>query len=172
MRQFVGNIAPRRSTVTFNEIVDEVVPLLEMDLREAGIVPAIDMDRPLPYIFGDKIQLQQVLLNLMRNAIEAMQDTEIGERRLSIAARPRDGLIEVAVRDTGPGIPSDKVGRIDELFGTFYTTKSEGMGMGLGIARSIVESHGGRIWAASNPGRGATFTFTLPIPTEAQKDET
>ncbi len=168
MRQFVKIVGPKRSTITFNEIVDEVIPLLKMDLREAGIVLAVDIDGSLPQVFGDKIQLQQVLLNLVRNAIEAMRDTQIDQRRLNIKARPTDGMIEVAVRDTGCGIPADKLDRIEDLFGTFYTTKSEGMGIGLGISRSIVESHGGHLRAKPNPDRGATFTFTLPIPAEEE----
>jgi C4-dicarboxylate-specific signal transduction histidine kinase len=164
MRQFVRNIGPRRSTLTFLEVLDEVVPLVEKDLREVGIALTVEIDPSLPQILGDKIQLQQVLLNVVRNAMEAMQDTPVDQRRLNIEVRPRGGLVEVAVRDTGCGIPTDKADGIDELFGTFYTTKPEGMGMGLGIARSIVEAHGGHLWAEPNPDRGTTFAFTLPIP--------
>jgi len=171
MRQFAKHATPKRTTLTLAEVVAEVVPLVEKDLREAGVAFTLDADQSLPEILADKLLLQQVLLNLTRNAIEAMESTEFSARRLDIQAHVRDGLLEVAVRDSGCGIPADNAGHIDDLFRTFYSTKAEGMGMGLWISRSIIESHGGRLWAEPNPDRGATFTFTLPITTQDQENE-
>jgi len=115
-----------------------------------------------PNILADRVQLQQVFMNLMLNAIEAMKDTG-GE--LTITARPNpEGQMIVSIRDTGVGLPTENVERI---FDAFHTTKPEGTGMGLAITRSIVESHGGRVWATANEGPGAIFHFTLPIEAEA-----
>ena len=114
-----------------------------------------------PLIQGDRVQLQQVLLNLLLNAIEALSSVSIGSRHLVIASAKKDlKSVLVSVYDSGKGFPPDDLGR---LFDPFYTTKSDGMGMGLTISRSIVESHGGRIWATPNSPRGAVFQFTLPI---------
>ena len=109
-----------------------------------------------PKIVADRVQLQQVLMNLMLNAIEAMKDSG-GE--LTVKSQLLDGQLQVSVSDTGPGL---QAANIDQIFSAFFTTKSQGSGMGLAISRSIVESHGGRLWANANDGRGATFYFTLP----------
>jgi signal transduction histidine kinase len=112
----------------------------------------------LPKITADRVQLQQVFMNLMLNAIEAMQD-EGGE--LTVKSQlEQDRQLLFSVSDTGPGLPAENV---DKIFSAFFTTKSKGSGMGLAISRSIVESHGGRLWATANDGQGATFYFTLPI---------
>ena len=119
------------------------------------------LDDDLPRVLGDRIQIQQVVLNLMMNAIEAMSDlADDAPRDLSVGSA-RDGShgIVVAVRDSGPGLSPESLGR---LFHAFYTTKPQGMGMGLAISRSIVEAHGGRLWATANEQRGAVFQFTLP----------
>lgn len=166
MRQFVRYVEPNRTTVQMNEGINEVVPLVENELRLGQIALTINAAPSLPPVLADKIQLQQVLLNLMRNGIEAMEQTQPDERELSVQATPRDGLIEVAVCDTGHGISEDE---IDRLFGTFYSTKAGGMGMGLAISRSIIETHGGTIWAKSNVDGGATFTFTLPLAGEGNE---
>jgi signal transduction histidine kinase len=105
----------------------------------------------------DRVQLQQVFMNLMLNAIEAMKDSG-GE--LMVKSQLQDGRLQFSFSDTGLGLPMDKM---DEIFSAFFTTKPQGSGMGLAISRSIVESHGGRLWASPNDGRGATFHFTLPI---------
>jgi signal transduction histidine kinase len=102
------------------------------------------------------VQLQQVFMNLMLNAIEAMKDSG-GE--LTVKSQLQDGQFQFSVSDAGPGLPA---GSVDQIFSAFFTTKPQGSGMGLAISRSIVESHGGRLWAAANDGRGATFHFTLP----------
>jgi signal transduction histidine kinase len=110
----------------------------------------------LPKIMVDRVQLQQVFMNLMLNAIEAMNDSG-GE--LTLTSELQDGRLQFSVSDTGVGLPAEKM---DQIFSAFFTTKSQGSGMGLAISRSIVESHGGRLWATSNNGRGATFHITLP----------
>jgi len=110
----------------------------------------------LPKIKADRVQLQQVFMNLMLNAIEAMQD-EGGE--LTVRSQLQDSQLRLSVSDTGVGLPTEKV---DQIFSAFFTTKPQGSGMGLAISRSIVESHGGRLWATANDGRGTTFHFTLP----------
>jgi signal transduction histidine kinase len=107
-------------------------------------------------IMADRVQLQQVFMNLMLNAIEAMKNLG-GE--LTVKSRLEDGELLFSVSDTGPGLPT---GNVDQIFSAFFTTKSQGSGMGLAISRSIVESLGGRLWATANDGRGATFHFTLP----------
>jgi len=121
---------------------------------------AIDLELApdLSPVQGDRVQLQQVLLNLVLNGMEAMGTSGAG-RRIVVHTLQTGEAVRVAVRDQGPGIPADELPRI---FDTFYTTKPNGMGMGLPISRSIVEAHGGRLWAENNPDRGATFAFTLP----------
>ena len=121
-------------------------------------VPAL-MDQPAS-VRGDRVQVQQVVLNLILNAVEAMSSVEEGVRELSISTEPTQASsILIAVRDTGPGIDPEYV---DRVFKPFYTTKSTGIGMGLSICRSIIDAHGGRLWAEANRPRGATFQFTLP----------
>jgi signal transduction histidine kinase len=115
----------------------------------------------LPPVIGDRIQIEQVLVNLIRNAFESMRDLQQGSRLLTLrTAVYGSQQILVSVRDTGVGLTDDARGR---LFERFFTTKADGMGMGLSISQSIIESHDGRLWAESNPDRGATFLFTLPI---------
>ena len=116
-----------------------------------------DLAADLPKITADRVQLQQVLMNLMLNGIEAMKET--GGVLTVKTGRGEGGEVLISVSDTGVGLPA---GRADEVFKAFFTTKSQGSGMGLAISRSIVESHGGRLWGTSNEGRGATFHFTLP----------
>ena len=162
MRNFMKRSEPRRTTVDMAELISEVLVLAGNDLQQAGIAVTCDLDHSLPTTLADKIQVQQVLLNLIRNSLEAMDGTPPDARKLSIRATRRDGPLEVAVCDTGCGIPHHG----DDLFEAFQGSKPDGMGMGLAISRSIVEAHGGRIWAAPNPDAGATFTFTLPITEE------
>jgi signal transduction histidine kinase len=120
-----------------------------------------ELANDLPSILGDRVQLQQVILNLIINANEAMSEVNGGSRELLIGSRADtpDGVI-VSVRDSGPGLKRES---LDHLFDPFYTTKPTGMGMGLSICRSIIEAHGGRLWATANVPQGATFQFTLPV---------
>ena len=121
----------------------------------------LDLARDLPSIMADSIQIEQVVLNLLYNAIEAMNEAGYGRRELVVSSRQvEEGQLEVVVRDSGPGLdPATS----DRLFDTFFTTKEDGMGLGLAISRSIVEAHGGQLWADSQPGKGATFYFSLPV---------
>ena len=122
----------------------------------------VDLAADLAQVTADRVQLQQVLMNLMLNAIEAMKET--GGVLTVKSQRDENGRVLISVSDTGVGLPADKV---DQIFDAFFTTKPQGSGMGLAISRSIVESHGGRLSAAPNDGRGATFSFTLPCEIEA-----
>src|ERR1700734_340601 len=148
---------PQREAVDVNELIREVSLLLKNDIRRNSVTVRLELAENLPEIAGDRVQLEQVLMNLMLNAIEAMHDAK-GDLTI-ISQSTDDGHLSISVSDTGVGIPADK---IDQIFDTFFTTKPQGTGMGLAISRSIVESHGGRLWATSNSGRGSTFQFTLP----------
>ncbi len=117
-----------------------------------------DLAADLPKITADRVQLQQVLMNLILNGIEAMKDT--GGVLTMRSQLGEDGQIQISIHDTGPGLP---LGQANQIFDAFFTTKPQGSGMGLSISKSIVEAHGGRIWATVNEGRGATFHFTLPV---------
>jgi len=148
---------PQRQAVDVNELIREVSLLLKNNIRRNSVTVRLELAENLPEIAGDRVQLEQVLMNLMLNAIEAMHDAK-GD--LTITSQSTDdGHLSISVSDTGVGIPADK---IDQIFDTFFTTKPQGTGMGLAISRSIVESHGGRLWATSNSERGSTFQFTLP----------
>ena len=120
----------------------------------------LELSRSVPGVRGDRVQFQQVLLNLILNAMDAMNGCEAGRRCVAVRVRPREEEVEVAVSDSGHGIPAQNLKR---LFEPFFTTKPSGMGLGLAISRTIIEVHGGRLWAENNPAGGATFRFTLPI---------
>jgi signal transduction histidine kinase len=153
---------PQRELVDINDVVDEMLVLLRSEAARHSISLRTELAPQLPQILADRVQLQQVLMNLMLNGIEAMAD---GAGELSVRSqRTENGLLLVSVSDTGVGVPSET---IDLIFNAFYTTKPEGTGMGLAISRSIIEAHGGRLWATANEQRGATFHFTLPA--EVQK---
>jgi PAS domain S-box-containing protein len=153
---------PQREPVNLNELIREIALLLQNDSRRNSVTVHLELAEDLPEVAGDRVQLEQVLMNLMLNAIEAMPDAD-GD--LTISSKPTDdGHLLISVSDTGVGIPADKV---DRIFDTFFTTKPQGTGMGLAISRSIVESHGGRLWATSSSGRGSTFRFTLPHKVQA-----
>jgi signal transduction histidine kinase len=142
-----------------NQAVSDVLNLVSVDLGKRRIAVTQEV-APLPIVHGDKIHTQQVVLNLIQNAADAMTDSP-SLRRLEIRTGPSaEGGVEIAVSDSGHGIPADHLKR---LFESFYTTKKEGMGLGLSIARSIVEAHGGRILAENRPGGGATFRVFLPL---------
>jgi C4-dicarboxylate-specific signal transduction histidine kinase len=151
----------RRDWVDVNETIREVLALARTEVHSNGVALRTRLGDGLPLILGDRIQLQQVILNLIMNAIEAMHGSDDAPRELSInSARADAQRVLVAVRDSGHGLHP---GGLDRLFHAFYSTKPHGMGMGLAISRSIVEAHGGRLWAAANMPRGAVFQFTLPI---------
>jgi PAS domain S-box-containing protein len=166
IRVLIRRQVVRRESVDINQELTEVLALTEHELQSHGILRCTDLDLSLPRVPGDRIQLQQVLLNLILNAAEAMGAVKDRARLLTIASR-RHGAdaILVEVADTGCGLDPE---RLDEVFEPFYTTKEEGVGIGLSISRSIVEAHGGRLWAGANHPRGAIFQFTLPVKGEAQ----
>jgi PAS domain S-box-containing protein len=148
---------PERGVVDINDITREMTVLLRTEAARHSVTIHSELDADMPNILADRVQLQQVLMNLMLNAIEAMEGAG-GE--LTIRAQPNaEGQIVISVSDTGVGLPADGIERI---FDAFHTTKPQGTGMGLAITRSIVEAHGGRVWATANDGPGATFHFTLP----------
>jgi len=147
---------PQRELVDLNEVAGEMLALLRNEATRHSISLHTDLAPQLPGVTADRVQLQQVLMNLMLNGIEAMKDAE-GELTIR-SRRTEDGLL-ISVNDTGVGLPSEK---LDQIFNAFYTTKPQGTGMGLAISRSIIEAHGGRLWATANAKRGATFHFTLP----------
>ena len=140
-----------------NGIIGEMLTLLEGEAKGYSIAMRMELFAQRPNIMADRVQLQQVLMNLMLNSIEAMKET--GGVLTVKTGRGEGGQVLISISDTGVGLPA---GRADEIFDAFFTTKLQGSGMGLAISRSIVESHGGRLWATSNDERGATFHFTLP----------
>jgi signal transduction histidine kinase len=143
--------------VDVNEVIGEMMVMLQNEAKRHSVRIHTDLAAGLPAVMADRVQLQQVLMNLMLNGIEAMRDAS-GE--LSIKSQlAEDGQLLISVTDQGVGLPTENP---DQIFNPFFTTKSQGTGLGLAITRSIIESHGGRIWATPNPGRGATFMFTLP----------
>jgi signal transduction histidine kinase len=149
--------------VSLNESIQEMVVLLREKALQCSILISTELDEALPKIAADPVQMQQVLMNLMLNGIEAMKDTG-GE--LTIRSKKSEGgQILLAVSDLGIGLPVENSGR---LFDPFFTTKAQGTGMGLSICRRIIASHGGRLWACANTGRGATFQFTLPLQAGAE----
>ena len=143
-----------------NAAIREVVELTRSEAMKKGVVVQTDLGADLPLVPGDRVELQQVILNLILNAIEAMSATSEGSRELLITkGKTETDDVLVAVRDSGPGFAP---ATLENLFKAFYTTKPNGMGLGLSICRSIVEGHGGRLWASANSPRGAVFQFTLP----------
>jgi PAS domain S-box-containing protein len=149
---------PQRELVDLNEIIREMVLLLHSESIQYGVSVPTKLAADLPAVMGDRVQLQQVLMNLMMNSIDAMKDMD-GRREIAIQSQNDDGLVLISVSDTGVGLPPEQA---DKIFSAFFTTKTHGTGMGLRISRSIIESHGGRLWAADNSPRGARFCFTLP----------
>ncbi len=150
---------PQRELADLNEIIREMVLLLHSEAIQFAVLVRTELAADLPQVMGDRVQLQQVLMNLVMNSIDAMKDVE-GTRELTIQSqRGEDCLLVISVSDTGVGLPPQQA---DQIFDAFFTTKSQGTGMGLRISRSIVESHGGRLWATVNSPRGARFCFTLP----------
>jgi PAS domain S-box-containing protein len=156
-RSLYSRGTPKRETINVNELIQEMTVLLRDAANRHSVAIRAELDGALPPTIADPVQIQQVLMNLMLNGIEAMKDTS-GE--LTIASKKaEDGQIQLSVRDVGIGLPGENTERI---FDAFFTTKAQGTGMGLSICRRIIESHGGKLWATANSGRGASFHFTLP----------
>jgi two-component system, LuxR family, sensor kinase FixL len=164
IRALAKKAPPRKDWLDINETILEVIALARSEARNSRVSLQTQLSKDVPLILGDRIQIQQVILNLIINAIEAMSGTSDGPRELEVGSgkhEPRGVL--VTVRDSGPGLDTKD---LDHLFTAFYTTKPQGMGMGLAISRSIIEAHGGRLWAAANEHRGVTFQFMLPGDSE------
>jgi PAS domain S-box-containing protein len=160
IRDQIKKAPPRKSRFDLNEAIDEVIVLARSAITGNGVSARTRLTEALFPVEGDRVQLQQVVLNLILNAVEAMSTVEAGPRELSIGTeRTRTGGVLVSVRDSGPGIDAD---HLDRIFQAFYTTKSSGVGMGLAICRSIIDAHGGRLWADANGSRGSVFRFSLP----------
>jgi PAS domain S-box-containing protein len=150
--------ALQRELVDVNELILEMIVLLRTEASRYSISIRTELTEDIPKVMGDRVQLQQVFMNLMLNGIDAMKETG-GGRELGIKSETDEGHLLISVSDTGVGLP---LGLGDQIFRAFFTTKDNGTGMGLPISRSIIESHGGRLWATDASGRGATFQFTLP----------
>jgi C4-dicarboxylate-specific signal transduction histidine kinase len=166
IRALIKKMPPRQACLDINEAIREVIALTRGEAAKTGVSVQTDLADGLPLIYGDRVQLQQVILNLIINAIEAMSGVAETPRALLISTgQAEPGGVLVAVRDSGPGLDPAS---LEHLFNAFYSTKSGGMGMGLAICRSIIEAHEGQLWACANEPRGAVFQFTLPL----QRDET
>ena len=160
IRQLATKTSPQKARLDMNDVIRDVVPLIGTEMRSHEVSVRIDLAPALPPVLADRVQLQQVLINLVMNGIEAMASIDGRSRELVIRSQPGDDdHVVVSVQDAGVGIDAKKT---DQLFSAFYTTKPDGMGMGLSISRSIIGAHGGRLWATPNPDHGATFHFALP----------
>jgi PAS domain S-box-containing protein len=165
IRLLFEKVSPQRELVDVNEVIREMIVLLLSEVTRYSISVRPELAENLPQIIGDRVQLQQVMMNLMINGIDAMKDVD-GMRELAIKSqRAEHEEILVSVTDSGVGLPSPQA---EQIFKAFFTTKPHGTGMGLRISRSIIESHGGRLWAANNSPHGASFCFTLPSKAETE----
>jgi PAS domain S-box-containing protein len=160
IRDFVRKSEPRVAAVQLASVVEDALGFAEIDARKHGVRIDNRIPSDLPAVQADRIMIEQVLLNLVRNAAEAMHDTPEADRVLSVYASIRDQMLEISVSDHGHGLSEEDR---EKLFSAFFTTKADGMGMGLNICRSIIEFHNGRLWVEDNPGGGCIFRFTLPL---------
>ena len=160
LRQLATKSEPHRTRVDMNSVIREVVALVDSEIQRHNAAIRVVLAPELPPVYCDRVQLQQVLINLVMNGLEAMDLVNDRRRQLTVRSMPRDGrTVRVSVQDAGSGIDAHSA---EQLFDAFFTTKPAGMGMGLSISRAIIEEHGGRLWAAPNPRFGATFHFELP----------
>jgi two-component system sensor kinase FixL len=168
IRALVKKVPPRRDFLNINEAIFEVIALTQSELPRNRVTLQTRLSSDLPLVPADRVQLQQVILNLIVNAIEAMSDMDDRPRELTVGSGGGDSNdVFVEVQDSGPGLDP---ANLEPVFQSFHTTKPDGMGMGLAISRSIVEAHGGRLWAAPNQPHGAVFRFTLPVEEESSAD--
>jgi PAS domain S-box-containing protein len=167
VRSILKKGGSKRELADVNELIREMIALLRSETNRYSIPVRAELDADLPKVMTDPVQVQQVVMNLIMNGIDAMKDTD-QRRELAIRSRlAEDRQLMISISDTGVGLPPQQK---DKIFDAFFTTKPHGIGMGLRISRSIVESHGGRLWAADNFPHGATFSFTLPIPVAAPEE--
>jgi signal transduction histidine kinase len=168
IRALIKKGPPRIALVHINQLVEDALMLTRQQSAEHGVALKMELAAELDPISGDSVQLQQVLVNLIMNAIEATTAKNNGLREVVLSStRQETGEVVVAVRDSGTGIDPRHA---DQLFRPFFTTKATGLGMGLAISRSIIESHGGRLWATANERQGATFQFSLPALSMGEND--
>lgn len=166
LRSFARKEDSQRASVDVNELVKDMVYLTEAEARWHDVTVLLELADRLPSVVADRILIEQVMINLVRNAIDVLGSDQSVQKRVLVQTWVNDrNMVEVAVSDTGPGLSADAVKRV---FEPFYTTKSSGMGMGLSISQSIIESHDGELWVTSQPGQGATFGFVLPLETEVE----
>jgi len=158
LRNFFKASGGEKTSLKINEVVEGIVLLVRHELDRSHVLLTTDLSERLPIVRGDSVQLQQVLLNLILNAADALADVIDRPRELTIVTRPESGGVRVEVKDNGVGIEKEK---LESIFQPFYTTKTNGMGLGLSISRSIIENHGGQLIAQLNNGPGTTFCFTL-----------
>jgi signal transduction histidine kinase len=151
---------PRKEVLDLNDVIMEVITLTQSEAAKSGVSVRTQLAPSLQHIHADRVQLQQVMLNLIVNGIQAMNDVAEGLRDLLITTEGSEDGVQVGVRDTGPGLSQET---LERLFEPFYTTKPNGMGMGLSICRSIIEAHGGQLWATGHASQGAVFRFTIPL---------
>ena len=150
-----------RSPLQVKNLIHDVLMLVQRSADKKKVLLKLNLAAGLPLVFGDRTQLQQVLLNLIINGFESIRNGKDDSRELIVlASKDEPDGVRISVQDSGVGIDEK---RMDRIFDPFYTTKREGLGMGLSISRSIIEDHGGRLWATQNPDKGTTFSFTLPI---------
>jgi signal transduction histidine kinase len=168
LRAHVRKREPRREWCDVNHLIEASLRLVRGDLADHGISLCCELSDELPPVQVDSIQIEQVLLNLIRNGVDAIAALSNGRRELHVTSRRASANeVEVAVADTGKGVSTEDC---DAVFDPFFTTKSHGLGLGLSISRSIVGGHGGRLWAAPNAGGGARFAFTLPLSQPEGRD--
>ena len=160
VHDFVRKSEPQLRPCSLQKLLAESVAFMELDAKKRGVGIALDLPVATVEVDGDQVLLEQVVMNLARNGVEAMGHMPAGRRRLDVALRVADGQALVSIRDFGPGIADDVR---DSLFQPFFTTKEEGMGMGLNICRSIIEYHRGRLWFEPHPQGGSVFLFSLPL---------
>ena len=168
IREFVQRQAPHRQSCRIEELLNTAQSLLKSELQKNRVKLSLELEPHLPPLYADAVMLEQVIFNLMRNAIEAMHSTSIDKRSLHVRLSRDDEQLRVVIADRGTGIAPEQ---LEQLFKPFYTTKTTGMGMGLNICRSIIEHHQGRMWVEPNPGGGCRFIFTVPFSEEPQAHE-
>ena len=166
VRQLFRKGTSQRELVCMNDVIEQMVALLRSEATRYSVSVRTELAADVSDVMGDRVQLQQVLMNLMVNGMEAMRDGNGTGELVIRSQQAEDGQLMILVSDTGVGLPPQHA---DQIFDAFFTTKPQGTGMGLRISRSIVESHGGRLWAAANAHRGATFQLTLPSKVEAHE---
>lgn len=166
LRRFVAHRKPARVRVDINTLVTQVAALATAETSKRGITITLDLSRDLPPAYVDDVQIEQVVLNLLRNGAEALASADGSARELKVRTTTEEGGIEISVSDTGPGLPPRLAAK---LFEPFFSTKPDGVGLGLAVSRTIIETHGGRIWVTPNPERGVTFRFTVPVETHAHE---